>query len=227
MSKFQKNSVIILSVSILALTILGLWGSKDFLYSNGLPMEHRSVVLNQGQTIGQVFKATSNNLKKVEVLMESVAAKTKGSFTVEDLEGTTIREGHFVVGKNQNIIKFEFEPIGESDNELFYIHSKIDPQYSGAIRFFVASEPMEGHIKNNHKEEEGDLVMRLGYKLDLSSGEFLSILSQRMSQYKPAWVKAPYLYVYWISFIMSVVWVIVLMAEEFLGLKSSNPSLKK
>ena len=215
MSKFKKISLILLICGLIASTGIGLWASRDGIYSNGVSTEFKRAILNPGQSMGQTFRATLDHLSKIEFLAGYSDKKVKGIFFLEDTEGKSLREGTFEMRKNQNTIGLIFEPIEKSKGRLFYVHLQTSSDTDSSIGLLESVEPIEGDLRINHHDSEGDLAIRLGYKMEIASSEFFSTIAERISQYKPVWMKTPYLYIYWGLFFVGILGLVVMMVEEF------------
>ena len=165
--------------------------------------------------MGQTFRANLDNLNKIEFLAGYSDKKIEGLFFMENTQGESLREGAFEMRKNKNIIKITFEPIEKSRDQLFYVYLQPASAALDTIDLLESGESTEGNLRINHNDADGDLAIQLGYQVDVTPAKFISTIGQRISQYKPAWMKTPTLYIMWGLFFVSVIKLMVMMIEEF------------
>jgi len=165
------------------------------------------VKLNSGATLTQKFSASKNYLAKVEVLLHGSGVKYKDGDKVATkiADGncqTILREGEIKDSflETQNLHEFKFEPIVDSAGKEFCFIATFLPKNEKAksLQFFTM------------EEENQPYSIRPAYK-NSSIIQDLSELNQRISQYKPWFLKHFYLYAIVILFLVTSVVIVVIL----------------
>ena len=203
------NKIILLFAAILFIAVF--WRFESLLYfpdSSILLQKGTPVKLNSESTLTQKFSASKNYLAKIEVLLRGSGVKYKDGDKVATkiADGNCqiiLREGELKDSflETQNLHEFEFEPIVDSAGEEFCFMATFLPKNEGAksLQFFTMGE-----------EENQPYSIRPVYK-NSSITQDLSELNQRISQYKPWFLKHFYLYAIVILFLATSVAIVVIL----------------
>jgi len=173
--------------------------------------EHKTysrLELRSTQIIGQTFFAQENNLAKIRLFIEPAPATIRGKFYLTILdESTFIREGDFIVKRGESWLILQFSPILDSKGSSYYFYLEPALENKANVTLLRDSRGIEGgELYLSDQEQSGGLFFQTDYSHPTSFTEFCGILFERMSQFKPSWVKTPYLYIYWGAFWVCLVW---------------------
>ena len=222
MGKFHfKVSSLLAWGSFLALLVPILWMpySQSWVDSANNAKFLPPTVLNVNQTLGQSFTATENGLYQIKLFVKPSPVILKGRFFLsESVESkTSLIEQNFTIIPNTNHIHPMFDPIKDSAGKSYYFYMEADIKNTEAISFIRLLEDREGGTQYlNHEPVKGDLIFRPLYSHETSYIGQARTLFQNMSQYKPVWAKTPYLYIYFLGFMLSVFWLVrYLIVEAF------------
>lgn len=192
-------------LAILALFLVGVfWRFATLLYfpSSGSFLEKGDLAkLHAKETLQQVFTVDSNNLAKVEIILRSPGLQPGDQVEAKILDAAcqkTIASGELSNSflSSNNLYEFSFPIIPNSQHQTYCLALTFDPQSSSSksLQFFY--RPATGESFNNISAglafPDQTLSFRLVYK-NPSSWENLTTLNQRISQYKPFFLKANYL----------------------------------
>lgn len=177
--------------------------------------------LKDGASFTQMFTANEDNLNKLEFLLRTPGPKNKSSVRMEIADATcekTLRQGtlrkSFV--SSGNLHEFKFDIIPDSQGKTYclkaeFSRKKPDPK---KIRFFtMKSDDPKFAIKNEDGNNENDglsLSMRTVHKSD-SLTQNLGELNERISQYKPFFLKHYFLYAIVFLFLAASVSLVVIL----------------
>jgi hypothetical protein len=155
-------------------------------------------------SLSQTFVANRDNLMKIAFLMRTPGPK-KGDIVQMEIADETcsnsIRTGELKKSPldSDNLYYFQFSKIPDSNSKVFCLKTTLRPGRpdSKFIRFFLQDNPNTGFVltdisNNNTKIENQSLSMRLVYRNE-NLLQDMSELSQRISQYKPWFLKHFYL----------------------------------
>ena len=202
------NKIILLFAAILFIAVF--WRFESLLYfpdSSILLQKGNTVKLNPESTLTQKFSASKNYLAKIEVLLRGSGVKYKDGDKVttkiaDENCQTILREGEIKDSflETQNLHEFEFEPIVDSAGKEFCFIATFLPKNEKAksLQFFTM------------EEENQPYSIRPVYK-NSSITQDLSELNQRISQYKPWFLKHFYLYAIVILFLATSAAIVVIL----------------
>ena len=167
------------------------------------------VKLNPQETLAQKFTANRNGLAKIETIMHKSGIKYENGDKVETKIADKncqeiLREGELKKSflDSENLYEFKFSPILDSEEKEFCFIATFLPKNDKAksLQFYRTGE-----------EENQPYSIRPVYK-NQNIFQDASELNQRISQYKPWFLKHYYLYAVSILFIiLSVSLVIILI----------------
>lgn len=209
MKKISPNKILL---AILAIFILAIF----WRFFNLLSFRDSSIVLEKGLTVKlrtkesltQKFTANRDGLVKVEVLLRSPGIKYENGdeMKMEILDpdcAKTLREGFLTDAflNTENLYEFKFERIPDSNGREYCLKATFQNQKENAkaIQFFTMGE-----------NENQPLSIRPVYKNTNFLADF-SELNQRMSQYKPWFLKHYYLWFVMIGFVILSISLIVIL----------------
>lgn len=173
-------------------------------------------------SLSQTFVANRDNLMKIEFLMRTPGPKEGDVVQMEIADETCsnpIRRGELKKSPldSKNLYDFQFSKIADSKNKTLCLKVTLRPGRSDStfVRFFMRENPEPGFvltdINNEIKIENQSLAMRLAYRNE-SIGKDIDELNQRISQYKPWFLKHFCLYAVSLLFvILSAALVVVLI----------------
>lgn len=150
------------------------------------------ISINPGIPLIQKFVAKRNNLGKIELILRTPGPKDEDVIKAEIADETCsniLRQGKIERSfiSSGNLYEFRFDRIPDSENKTYCL--KIEPEKK-KFKFFTA-ESNAYHFEL--REAAGrSLAMRTVYKNENISQD-LSELNQRISQYKPWFLKHHYL----------------------------------
>ncbi|NTW27564.1 MAG: hypothetical protein HGA36_04525 [Candidatus Moranbacteria bacterium] len=179
-----------------------------FRFSTLLEFPDSSIVLEKGdpavklkatETLSQKFIASRDNLVKVEFLLRTPRPKPEDVVKMEIADESCtkiIRSGRLNSSflASDNLHEFAFSKIPNSNGKTFCILATFEPQKSSAkaLQFFTQENKQPAFSAQNSSSEDDlsgqALSMRPVYVND-HWWQNLSELSQRMSQYKPWFLK--------------------------------------
>jgi len=175
-----------------------------------------SIILQKGKvvkirpeaTLVQKFSASKNYLAKIEVLLRGSGVKyadgDKVAAKIADENcRTVLREGELRDSflETQNLQEFEFKPIADSAGKDFCFIATFLPKNSNAksLQFFTMGD-----------EENQPYSIRPVYK-NSNIAQDLNELSQRISQYKPWFLKHYFLNIIVLTFIVSSITLVTIL----------------
>lgn len=145
-------------------------------------------------SLTQTFVANRNNLMKIEFLMRTPGPKNGDIVKMEIKDETCsniIRTGTLEKSflASDNLYDFRFSKIPDSNGKMYCLKATLAPGQddSKSIRFFTR-ENQDPRFMLNNETHDKSLSIRLAYKND-SLSQDLSELNQRISQYKPWFLK--------------------------------------
>lgn len=176
---------------------------------SGILLQKGKIIkLRPEATLTQKFSANRNNLAKIEVLLkgsgvkyengDKVAAKIADENCQKILREGELKDSFLEI---QNLHEFSFEPIPDSAGKEFCFLATFLPKKLGtkSLQFYTAGE-----------ETGQPYSIRPVYK-NSSIIQDLSELNQRISQYKPWFLKHYFLDVIFLVFIISSIGLVVIL----------------
>jgi hypothetical protein len=172
-------------------TLLYFPGADDLLQKENLAK------VQPKETLRQIFTAPKNNFAKVELILRTPGPKPGDAVEMKILDESCqkiISAGNLNSSflSSNNLYEFAFTAISDSENKKYCLEAKFSPQKdtSKALNFFYTAVPGANfqNITAGQNFENQSLSMRLVYKNSNIFGD-LSELNQRVSQYKPWFLK--------------------------------------
>ena len=219
---FTTKHVFLAIFAILLLSIA-------FQFFSLLSFPDSSIVLVKGDTVKlqpedsltQKFTANRDGLNKVEFLLRTpgIVFENKDVMKVQLLDENCqkpLREGVLKESflNSGNLYEFPFSKVENSQNKIFCVIATFQPTKSSAkaIQFFTSDGPPRVDERLSPRVEAGaQLSIRPVYVND-NVWQNLSELNQRISQYKPFFLRHIYLATFSILFIvLSIVLVMILI----------------
>lgn len=180
-----------------------------------------SVALDKGELIPfpqksvltQTFIANRNNLEKIQFLFRTPGPKT-GDVSVEIADEScakTIRQGTLATAflNSNNLYEFVFDKIPDSNGKKYCLNIKTSAK--GLRLFSMPESERQYGLKNSTTGEtfEGKTLSVRGAYVNDNLGQNLRELSQRISQYKPWFLKHYFLETIAILFVVLSVGLVV------------------
>jgi hypothetical protein len=225
MQKISSKQIFLLIFTILVLLIFANFFSL-------LSFPESSIVLEKGdpaiklpaeESLTQKFTANRDNLMKVEFLLRTPGIEFEKKYRVKmELADANcqkmIRTGELLESflNSNNLYEFKFSEVKDSKDKTYCLIATFKPNNAKAkaIQFFVfENKPSEFLPENSTTQEKfaNPLSIRPVYVND-NTWQDLTELNQRMSQYKPFFLKHYYLATISILFIiLSIATVIILI----------------
>lgn len=171
--------------------------SNDRSFNRALTTERQMDWLKPGESLTQTIYAEQDGWYELHILTGFVEYPVQGTFLVEDLEqGAPVASGSFEVGINQNLLTLFVDSQAFSKGKSYQVELMADTTNRTSLSLQKQSGSSDGW------------VIALAYDQPVNSVNFWGDLAQNASQYKPAWSKWPWLWVYWIGFGGGVVWLL-------------------
>jgi len=189
MLKFSSKKILLVFFAIMMFAVF-------FKFFSILSFTDPEMVLEKGETIKlkarntltQKFVANRDNLLKIRFLLSKTGINDGDAVKIQIADencSDVIREGILVPSflAVDNLFEFQFDKIPNSNGKTFCIKATFEPQdpKAKAIKFF------------SKKDDSSSLCIRPAYKNNAWQQD-VSELNQRMSQYKPWFLKHFYLY---------------------------------
>jgi hypothetical protein len=217
MIHFSSKKIFLILVAIMFSIVFGKFfsiisfpDSETALEKGDPPLE-----LRRDASLTQTFVANRDNLMKIELLLRTPGPKgSEAKMEIADENcSDTIRQG--ILEKpflaSDNLYDFQFSKIPDSNGKIYCLKVTLTHGKSKLIRLFTKENYDPRFILNNETRDKS-LSMRLAYKNSSFIGN-MSELNQRISQYKPWFLKHYFLDAISIFFIiLSVAIVAILIA---------------
>jgi len=224
--KLTKNSIIkntFFSVFLILLTAISFklisdWSFPDTAWK--ISKDSKAELKKEEDPVLQKFIANRDGLSQVEMLLGS--AKIKGEIEMKILDencSNILREGKIKRTRfdSEKTYTFKFSQIENSKNKTFCFSIYFDGEKIGSKHpaIFVSNTqaPDGGSFKIPFSNEEipnKSLSIRPGYQ-NLKWNENFTELNQRISQYKPFFLKHYYLWAISITFIILSISLVVIL----------------
>lgn len=182
-----------------------------------------AIKLEAGHSLTQKFLSKRNNLAKLEFLLSAEGIKEGNTVKMKIADencSNVIREGELKKAflDSKNLYDFEFSKISDSKDKIYctIISFKTKKEKTKKLQIFTQKETTSPFsAKNIDTDEEfsgQSLSLRTAYKND-NLFQNLNELNQRISQYKPWFLKHYYLNgIIFLFLLLSTVIVILLVA---------------
>ena len=179
-------------------------------FFNVLLFPDSETILKKGEIINlqpsfsltQTFVANRDNLTKVEFMLRTPGPKDSDVVKIEIADETCsniIRQDELKQSflNSDNLYDFQFSKIPDSNDKTYCLKATFAPGHADSqlIKFFTAENHDSKFVltdMNGKKIEKQSLSIRLAYRNDTLSQD-VSELNQRISQYKPWFLKHFYL----------------------------------
>jgi len=224
MSRFWKIILSISAALLFFLVFAGLverWAFPDTSWD--LSGNGEKVEIKPGYPIMQKFEAGRNDLSRIRILFGRSYNKDAGEIYLKLADGSCLNAVEEKTLKRSSIksegyYDFKFSNIPDSKNRKFCLSIEFKPKNEKHkdLNVFLSSVTVSGSqlIDTSNKDEgetkNGALAMRPAYEGD---GLWSNIkeLNQRISQYKPWFLKGVYLYAIFFLFILLTFFLIILI----------------
>lgn len=190
--------------------------SKNFLFSaNGFNFAKTSdFIIYPQQTIAQKITSSENGLKQLKILVKernwrSFEGKIKFELADENCQNAFVsREANSQTPLIKKVFLFDFDKIPDSKDKKYCLKTTLFSESQDKVRYPVLltrNNPSgeENSMKNladpKKKYKYRFLAVRPVYEPDSFSGG-MEKLNQRISQYKPSFLKGNYLYLLFSAF---------------------------
>lgn len=212
MLKFSSKKILLgIFVAVSALVFLKFLSLVSFSQSEIILEKGELLDMEKQETVAQKFTSNRDNLKKISFLVRSSGVKKGDKVSMrladENCENV-IREGLLLDSfvDSDNLYEFKFKPVPDSNGKTYCILATFEPKNPNAkpIRLFTTDDnhfqfPAE-NITTGQKMA-GHLSIRPAFEND-SVWQDLGELNQRISQYKPFFLKHYFLWFVVISFLL-------------------------
>lgn len=202
--------------AVLAIFLIAIfWRFATLLYfpASGQTLQKDALVkVHSDETISQQFTAEKNNLAKIEMLLRGPGIDYAKGDKVKMVLADQTCQKKLRIGElepsflaSNNLYQFAFPAIPDSAGKTYCLQATFSPQKSSAksLQVFVTSTPGAPYVLTNVtlnlKYPNSPLSMRPVYRN--SFWQNLNQLNQRMSQYKPFFLKHYYLWAILILFL--------------------------
>lgn len=200
----QKKQLLLFG--LISLCILGIgwrfFGELSFRDSSIILTKGEPIKIIPGETLTQTFIPQSGELKRLEFLVRNPEPKKgdKVTITVADatcqksLRESTLRPGYL---ESDNLFIARFDPLTVSPNESLCAILRFDGEHhqSAFLRFFTNESKPGSFLELKHAgmtQSDRALSMRPVYTSS-TLGQNLATLNDRISQYKPWFLKDGFL----------------------------------
>lgn len=194
------------------IVVFGKFFSILYFPDSSVPLEKGDPIIeiNPGTTTEQKFVSVRNGLSKMEFLLRTPGPKKGETVKVEVADEKcqkTIKKGELKKSfiSSGNLYEFKFDPIPDSEGKAYCL--KIKPEKK-KFKFFT----MDSNDSRLELQDIPDrsLAIRAVYKNE-SIGQDFSELNQRISQYKPWFLKHVYLDAIIILFLATSVAIVIIL----------------
>ena len=200
----DKKILLIFAMAFFAIVFIIFFKLLSFPDSSIVLEKGELFVLQPNYSLSQTFLADRDNLMKIEFLMRTPGPKKDDIVKMEIADETcsdTLRTGELEKSSldSKNLYYFQFPEIADSENKVFCLKANFVPGHTDSkyIRFFLHENTKQEFIlmdaSNEIKIENQSLAMRPAYKNE-NIAQDVNELNQRISQYKPWFLKHYYLY---------------------------------
>ena len=217
MQKLSTKNIFLLAAAVFLLAILwkllGDWSFPDTRW----PIEKgEKAKLKTEQMIVQKFVAARDGLARIKVLFGNSDIRKGGALEMKIYDekcSKLLRDSKLkVTGLDSgNTVDFKFPRISDSENKTFCL----DLHYNGAksANLFLENNPLPENksLSVNGQELSGQsIAMRPAYQ-NASGWQNIRELDQRISQYKPWFLKGPYLLAIVFFFLLFTISAVILL----------------
>jgi len=209
MENLSAKKIFLIVLAILLVIIFGRFVSNLFFPEAGINLQKGALVkLQPESSLQQQFTATREGLAKVEFLLRTpgIAFEKNDRVEMQLTDGTCQRplqqgtlEKSFLA--SDNLYEFDFEKISDSKDKTFCLIATFKPNKASAkaIQFFTISEAADQPLSLRPVYENQNVFQNLNE------------LNQRISQYKPWFLKHYLLWFVTIGFVVLSIAVVALL----------------
>jgi len=217
------TKLLLLFAAIMFIIIFGKFFSIIvFPDSNTVLIKGELFQMKPATSLTQTFVANQDNLMKIELLMRTPGPQAGDVVKMEIADETcanVIRQGELQKSflGSDNLYDFQFSKIPDSNGKTYCLKTTLQKNSSSKfIRFFMMENQNPQFtltdMSNTNITASQSLSMRLAYRNDTLSQD-MNEISQRISQYKPWFLKNFYLDAIAILFIiLSITLVVILIS---------------
>jgi hypothetical protein len=204
--KYAKFVLLILALVFLALAGIKFLRGFSFPDVNWSLSRKNKIKIESGTFVSQVFTASRNNLTKVRILFGKSNLKDGGEIKLaikDESCNSVLRKTTFQRGEMQpdGYYDFIFPPLKDSGGKTYCLEVYFNSKKINYKSFYVFisnhGSPGGGYLVNSRigeRNENQSLSMRPAYRNDNRWQDIIE-LDQRISQYKPWFLKHVYLYI--------------------------------
>lgn len=208
----------VLAATLLFLVIYNFQKSLSFPDTNWTLLQDGKIEINPGKPVIQKFKASRNSLAKIRIFFTKSYNKDGGEIGLK-LADETCQNILRVKSFDRNSLAggyydFKFSKINDSKDKAFCLSIDFDPQKEKFKKFSAIvsnNAPPESQLLTATGEElkNQSLSMRPAYKNKNIFGD-ISELNQRISQYKPWFLKHFFLYAVSLLFLAATFIIVII-----------------
>lgn len=211
MKYFSPKNILLLLLAIILIVVFGNFANQLSFPDTNWPLDKgEKVKIKTGSSVIQKFTADRDNLARINILFGNSNLDQGATLDLKVYDETCsklVRESSYFVSGigSDNTEDFQFSKIPDSHDKTFCLNLSFVPKVaSKSTAIFVINNNM-GQNKSLTIEGQNfpgqSLSMRPGYKNSNPWGD-LTQLNQRMSQYKPWFLKHYFLAAIAISFVV-------------------------
>lgn len=201
---YSKNIfffIILIALVLITVRLVNLWSFPD---TDWILKKGEKTALESNYPLLQKFTAAKNNLSKIEILFSSSDIKPGGAILMEVLDENCSRilrkrEMRATNLEAENTYAFRFSRIPDSQGKTYCLALSYSPfiENGKKAKVFLANTSPTGSIAliipDGEEIENKSLAMRPGYQKN-TVWENIQAINQRISQYKPWFLKHYFLY---------------------------------
>ncbi len=199
--KFSRKIFLLLILAIFLLFIFLRFGKELVFFENSL-QKNSSIKISKGQELSGKFESTRANLTQVEILLgggKKLNPKAVKAKLADENCSKIIREGSVNPSylKRKDIYEFRFSKIADSKDKKYCL--------------ILGYEPQKLDAKNLQAYTSGDQPTMRAVYTNNNTWQNINELNQRVSQYKPFFLKHYFLWTIFLSFIFFSIFLIIVL----------------
>lgn len=185
----KKSILILLACFIVMSPVLYLLNRREYdLGQIYVPQTFDSsrykTVMTNMSNVSQTFTAESHNLIGFDLRTENCALPDPTySVEIQDLNGTTLRKARRaknILSNHCDIIKFRFDPIEDSFQEVYTVHFPKSQQFQAKLRYSLEDYYPGGHLIIDTHIKDGDIPLTPVYRED-NIFDYVSLIYRRIA----------------------------------------------
>lgn len=237
--KYLKWTFCIIFFLIICLILIQTYKKYgDWILSNkfNLPWDEQTniIAITPQTSFCQYFTAIDDNLSRIDVMFRKGHGSYNFSFYGIDSKQShnLIYESSFInIAQNYDFYSFYFPSIFESLRKKFQFCISTDIVNSNPIGLFPAKVSDNSALQYSYgitnQLHDGAIVFQAYSRHPISFVKFYSILFNRISQYKPFLVKTPWIFIYFIAYILIIVFISGIIFKFLINHVNRNRQIKK